>query len=129
VRALPAAPAAASVLSLTQRLPGVVLGRIVAMVVTAPVQMRMRQVERNGIVVLRPEGELDTATAPALRDRLARLDGKRVRVDLGGVTFLSSAGLAVLLEAAGSVTFYRARADVERTLRLSGISRLLRYEP
>jgi anti-sigma B factor antagonist len=102
-----------------------------AMVVTAPVQMRMTQVERNGVVVLRPEGELDTATAPALRDRLARLHGKhkRVRVDLGGLTFCASAGMAVLLEAAAEVTFYRARADVERALRLSGITRALRYEP
>jgi anti-anti-sigma factor len=97
--------------------------------VMAPVQMRLLQVERNGVVVLRPEGELDTATAPALRERLAQLGGKRVRLDLGGVTFVASAGLAVLMEAASACTFYRGGPEVERTLRLSGISRLLRYEP
>ncbi|GAB3889179.1 hypothetical protein GCM10029964_058210 [Kibdelosporangium lantanae] len=47
-------------------------------------------------------GELDTLTAPELRSRLGEVvpsAGAVLVVDLSGVTFLSSAGLAVLMEA------------------------------
>src|SRR3954469_12414539 len=47
-------------------------------------------------------GELGTLTAPDLRSRLGEVvpsAGAVLVVDLSGVTFLSSAGLAVLMEA------------------------------
>jgi anti-anti-sigma factor len=95
-------------------------------------QLRLTQVERNGIVCLRPEGELDTATLEPLRERLDDLaqHGKTVRLDLGGLSFLATAGLGVLLDANSSgVTFYHGRPAVERMLRLSGVDRLLDFEP
>ncbi|MGI8983333.1 MAG: STAS domain-containing protein [Acidimicrobiales bacterium] len=45
-------------------------------------------------------GELDMATAPQLRDELARLAANgatRVTVDLGGLGFIDSTGLTVLI--------------------------------
>ena len=101
-------------------------------------QLRLTQVERNGIVCLRPEGELDHATLEPLRERLDDLAGhhKTVRLDLGGLTFLATSGLGVLLDADSHarrtgqrLTFYHGRPEVERMLRLSGVDRLLEFEP
>ena len=101
-------------------------------------QLRLTQVERNGIVCLRPEGELDHATLEPLRARLDDLADhhKTVRLDLGGLTFLATSGLGVLLDAdqharrcGQRLTFYHGRPEVERMLRLSGVDRLLSFEP
>jgi anti-anti-sigma factor len=107
--------------------------------VAAPTpQLRMTVVERNGVVCLRPEGELDMATEQSLRERLDDLDRlrKTVRLDLGGLTFLATSGLGVLLDAnararehGARLTFYHGRPEVERMLRLSGVDRLLNFEP
>jgi anti-anti-sigma factor len=53
-------------------------------------------------VVVRVAGELDTLTAPAVEARLTTLQADLVAsavliVDLSGVTFMSSAGLALLI--------------------------------
>ena len=56
--------------------------------------------ERSGDVpVVSVVGEIDLATAPQLRDRLAELprDSGTVIVDLSEVTFLDSTGLSVLV--------------------------------
>ena len=49
-------------------------------------------------LLLRLEGELDAATAAALRGRLREFDDQPLVVDLRGVTFMDSSGLALLLE-------------------------------
>jgi anti-anti-sigma factor len=101
-------------------------------------QLRLTQVERYGIVCLRPEGDLDQATLEPLRARLDDLSvhGKTVRLDLGGLTFLATSGLGVLLNANAQaqrcgqrLTFYHGRPEVERMLRLSGADRQLDFEP
>jgi anti-anti-sigma factor len=101
-------------------------------------QLRLTQVERNGVVCLRPEGELDNATLEPLRARLDHLGRcrKTVRLDLGGLTFLGTSGLGVLLDASTEArrhgqrfTFYHGRPEVERMLRLSGVDRLIDFEP
>ena len=52
-----------------------------------------------GWSVVSPRGSVDAATAPALRAALeaAAADADSVLVDLGGVTFLDSTGLGVLV--------------------------------
>ena len=58
---------------------------------------------RPDTAVLAVEGELDTLTAPELETALTGLlvgDEARLVVDLSGVTFLASSGLAVLIHAA-----------------------------
>ena len=54
-----------------------------------------------GVVVVTASGEIDTSTAPQLRDVLdeARADADHLVVDLAGVTFISSAGINVLVRA------------------------------
>jgi anti-anti-sigma factor len=55
----------------------------------------------EGVVVVAVSGEVDMLTAPQLRaEGLRHLDaGSTLVLDLSGVTFLGSAGLAVLVEA------------------------------
>jgi anti-sigma B factor antagonist len=75
-----------------------------------------------GVVVLQVAGEVDTLTAPALGEALTALltEGEgaaTVAVDLSGVGFLASSGLAALIHAA-----HRAGAQ-GRALHLVGGSR------
>jgi anti-sigma B factor antagonist len=75
---------------------------------------------RPGVAVLGVHGELDTLTAPELDTALRELVAIRADtpvVDLSGVTFLASSGLAVLIQAA-----HRA-ADSGRTVHLVVSSR------
>ncbi|MBC8093070.1 MAG: STAS domain-containing protein [Pseudonocardia sp.] len=69
----------------------------------------------DGVALLTVSGEIDSLTAPRLDGALQRLSGEATAVqvvDLTGVVFLASSGLAVLIEAA-----HRAAA-AERRLRL-----------
>jgi anti-sigma B factor antagonist len=53
-------------------------------------------------VTVTVDGEVDVATAPALRDELYRLidrGTKRIVVDLGGMDFIDSTGLGVFVGA------------------------------
>jgi anti-sigma B factor antagonist len=79
---------------------------------------------RPGAAVLAVEGEIDTLTAPpledAVRELLAESAADRLVIDLSGVTFLASSGLAVLIRGA-----HRA-ADRELRLRLVTGSRAVR---
>lgn len=54
-----------------------------------------------GVRVLHVVGELDTLTAPLLQDRLQvqQAEARHIVLDLTDVTFLGSAGLAVLVAA------------------------------
>ena len=57
---------------------------------------------RDGTAVLRVDGALDLALAPKLRqlaERAARLRPSMLVIDLTGVTFLASAGMAELVRA------------------------------
>jgi anti-anti-sigma factor len=58
--------------------------------------------DRNGTAVLRVDGALDLALAPKLRrlvERAARWEPELLVIDLTGVTFLASAGMAELVRA------------------------------
>ncbi|MFF5098689.1 MULTISPECIES: STAS domain-containing protein [Actinosynnema] len=56
----------------------------------------------EGVTVVRVSGEVDMLTAPRLRSEVVEriTPGGVLVLDLGGVGFLGSAGLAVLVEAA-----------------------------
>ncbi len=56
-----------------------------------------------GLAVLSVRGEIDALTTPRLESELDELladPAERLVLDLGGVTFLASSGLAVLIRAA-----------------------------
>ena len=88
--------------------------------------------------VVTAAGEIDSTSAPVLRERLdSLLDGEvaEVTVDLTGVTFLDSAGLCVLAaahrRAAGQDVAFRVLASsraVIRPLQITGLWNLLRAE-
>ncbi len=78
-------------------------------------------------------GELDTHTAPELAAQLEQLgDGIDVTLDLSATTFISSAGLSVMLNAqrrqestGGSLRVTDPTPPVARLIELSGLSATL----
>jgi anti-sigma B factor antagonist len=89
----------------------------------------------GGRAVVRVSGELDVYSAPKLRAVLAGLPAPArywVAVDLAGVTFMDSSGLGALVGAVrrarggrGAVCVVGAREHVLRTLRITGLTRLI----
>jgi anti-sigma B factor antagonist len=92
---------------------------------------------RPGAVLLEVDGEIDTATAARLQAGLdealaaAHAEGAGVVVDLTGVTFLASSGLAVLIGGARRVTalggrlrLVAASRSVTRPLQVTGADAL-----
>jgi anti-sigma B factor antagonist len=81
--------------------------------------------------VLEVAGEVDVYTAPGLRDRISDLlDGgqHRLVVDLGGVEFLDSTGLGVLVaglnrarEVGGSLSLVCPQERVLKLFRITGL--------
>lgn len=86
---------------------------------------------QDGYTVVTISGELDIASAPALRERLLDLlrpDASRLVIELSGVTFCDASGLAVLVGASrrasllGGVLRLAAPASLVATvLRLTGL--------
>jgi anti-sigma B factor antagonist len=92
----------------------------------------------DGVVVATVAGEVDMLTAPALRAAvLAELDDCTVLViDLSGVSFLGSAGLAVLVEASHEaqrrqveLRLVAAGRSVQRPLEITGLTEVLTTFP
>ena len=86
----------------------------------------------EGATVVEVAGELDLHSAPQLRAELARAIESgappRIVVDLGGVTFLDSTGVGVLVgalkrarEAGGKLHFCNAQPRVNRVFEITGL--------
>lgn len=95
--------------------------------------------EGDGYAVVSVQGEVDLATAPALRAALGRLAGEgheRLIVDLSGTEFLDCQGVDVLV---GGLTMMRAGGGdlrvacasprLRRTFRLTSADRVLPVFP
>jgi anti-sigma B factor antagonist len=84
--------------------------------------------------VVEAKGEVDLYTAPRLKEELAGLAGggrARVTVDLGGVEFLDSTGLGVLIsglkrcrQAGGDLRLAAPREPVRKVLSITGLDRV-----
>jgi anti-sigma B factor antagonist len=84
--------------------------------------------------VLRIQGEVDVYTSPALRDELYRIiDGgaKRVTLDLGGMDFIDSSGLGVLVgalkrvrERDGDVELRSLQPSTRKVLEITGLTQV-----
>ena len=57
-----------------------------------------------GQVCVQLKGELDIATAPLARDRIAELRGRDLVLDLRGLSFIDSSGLNLVLRLAAEST-------------------------
>lgn len=88
----------------------------------------------DGHVAVALYGEIDIATAPVMRDVLAKVASHAatgLTVDLSGVTFLDAAGLGMLVSASrsaqhlpGGLRLVGVPARVLRLLRLTRLHRL-----
>jgi anti-sigma B factor antagonist len=89
--------------------------------------------------VLKLQGELDVATAPALEEAVAMAFAAHpssLVVDLTDLSFLDSTGIRVLVsagrradESSCSLVLLAPTPQVLRVLRLTGVDRLLAIEP
>jgi anti-sigma B factor antagonist len=82
-------------------------------------------------------GELDGANAKSLEDELIRIEAtsvSRIVLDLGGLEFIDSTGLAVIVRAHGRakndghvVRVLRPQGQVGRAFELTGLDELLAF--
>ncbi|MGH2692600.1 MAG: STAS domain-containing protein [Actinomycetota bacterium] len=90
--------------------------------------------DRGDMTVVSVKGEVDLYTAPSLKDRVADLVSagrNRLAVDLGGVEFMDSTGLGVLIgglkrckEAGGSLALIAPREPVIKVLAITGLDKV-----
>jgi anti-anti-sigma factor len=81
-------------------------------------RLEIRECQVDGHTRLALNGELDLATAPALRDRLdqSRAHGRDVRLDLSKLEFVDSSGMNVLVQAIDDAGREGVRLDLDGDL-------------
>ena len=92
-----------------------------------------RGMTTRGDLVLRPVGELESATVSMFRQAISEVGpGQRVIVDLAAVPFIDSCGIGALIGAArrvrelgGAINLAAACRPVHRVLNLAGIDRIV----
>ena len=94
---------------------------------------------REGVLVLAVSGDIDVATAPALRDRLqACVSGgqSRIVVDLLRVSFLDSTALGVLIgalkrcrEAGGDLLLVIGEQRILKVFEITGLTGVFTISP
>lgn len=92
----------------------------------------------EGTTRVRLQGELDLASANAMEERLAAIEEQRparVVIDLGGLAFIDSSGLRVLLladsrarESGFELVLAPGPESVQRVFEMTGALDVLRFE-
>jgi anti-anti-sigma factor len=95
----------------------------------------IRVVHDGGATHIRPAGELDIATTPALEQAIADATtqaGATLVLDLRALTFMDSTGLRTLAQTNAraesdgfSLSIWRGPRQIERVLEISGLGALL----
>jgi anti-anti-sigma factor len=90
-----------------------------------------------GVEIVAPEGEIDISNVEVLDQALEQAVNRRLRclvVDLGGITYLDSAGISSLLRAGqraadqgGMMVLVGGTPFVRRLVRMTGIDRLFAH--
>ena len=101
--------------------------------------MNITDERRGDVLVVRPEGRIDTNTSDELdRALVGRIDGgaRRLVIDMGGTDYISSAGLRVLLLAAkklkgvsGQLVLGGMNPSVRQIFELAGFVAIFAIEP
>ncbi len=92
--------------------------------------MNIGEEQRGDVILLAPEGRLDSNTAPAFEARLMeriKNGGTRLVIDFSQLDYVSSAGLRVLLMAAkrlkaakGSLALCSMKEYIHKVFKISG---------
>jgi anti-anti-sigma factor len=92
--------------------------------------MEMLEARRNDVLVLALKGRLDTVSSPSVRDRLQEridLGERRLALDASQLTYISSCGLRLLLQAtkqleerSGRLVLCALQEPVQRVLKIAG---------
>ena len=101
--------------------------------------MTISEARETGVVVVSPQGRIDSTTSAILDRHLQGLAGsgeKRIVVDFTGVDYISSAGLRVLLalakrgrEQKGRVALFGMNDSVRQVFELAGFVALFTITP
>lgn len=101
--------------------------------------MKITDERRGDVLVIRPEGRIDTNTSDELERALTgRIDGgaRRLVLDMSGTDYISSAGLRVLLlaakklrGAAGQLVLGGMNPSVRQIFELAGFVSIFTIEP
>lgn len=98
--------------------------------------LTVQQTVADGRTRLVVRGELDAFTAPDLHAGIERAEGAEVELDLGGVSFIDSSGLASVIASHQRLNREQRRlviverSDiVQRLLDLSGVAGRLHLDP
>jgi anti-anti-sigma factor len=117
--------------------PPVAEGPAIHAPVTMPLQITVSQTVDRTLVVL--AGELDNATAPYLRQRLAEVVGEYagdIVLDIGLLTFVDSTGLALFLtlqknlrSRGYNLTIFSPTPTTRRLMQVTGLTEFLCIQP
>jgi anti-anti-sigma factor len=88
-----------------------------------------------GRLIVAPQGELDIATLDQMRAVLAdRREGEALELDLGGVDFMDTSGLQLVVEAhrdarrdGYDLTIVHGSTSVRRVFEMAGLDRVLPF--
>ena len=95
----------------------------------------MRVSAENGVITLRVTGQLDVETGPELDRHLTEATAdaaSRIVLDFGGVDFMDSSGIAVLLTAASraaGLELTNPTRAVRRVITIAGLADVLPMSP
>jgi anti-anti-sigma factor len=94
-----------------------------------------RSIDRVGNPVLSLTGELDLSNINRLRPELKMVTAMKpalLTIDLNGLSFMDSSGIALLVEAAqdvGSLEIQNPSVLIRRVLEATGVSQILHCKP
>ncbi len=101
---------------------------------SAPLEVEKRP-DAPGGPVIAVSGDLDISSVEQLRSAVSEMAERRpeeLTFEMSGLRFMDSAGIAVLLGAAGQVSTVRLRnptTAVRRVIELTGLTEVLKVEP
>lgn len=97
--------------------------------------MTIEKTVNGSDATLKIDGWMDTQSAPMLEEALGELgpEVKHLVLDLGGLEFVSSAGVRQIVAAHkqmnGELTLRNVSVEVQDVLTMSGVARKLHIEP